>query len=255
MVLTSSYVALGVACLAATAAAAPMVDRRSLFGNSNHKPVQEGYNDPSKAGDMVYHLNATTGNCGDTKMTSSYMTNAARTKTYLQKAIAYTTSRLHVELHEGTCQDQGYTKQVGTTTYTYSYHVYTVKVWAKGPSTGGKGAQGDACEDKQGFSNQYGSCSTYVSKKWCAGGSTGSAWKPSWGAVGADAKEACCACGGGASGGAAPVAQKKSCTFQGETTMHGGDYDGPTHTCVCSDGKWVSCVRIAASGSDRTKTN
>ena len=120
------------------------------------------------AGDMVYHLNATTGNCGDTKMTSSYMTNAARTKTYLQKAIAYTTSRLHVELHEGTCQDQGYTKQVGTTTYTYSYHVYTVKVWAKGPSTGGKGAQGDACEDKQGFSNQYGSCSTYVTNPYRA---------------------------------------------------------------------------------------
>ena len=146
-------------------------------------------------------------------------------------------------LHDGSCQDVGYTKQVGTTTYKYSYHVYTVKVWAKGK-------RGNHCEDKPGFTDEYAplGCSDYVDNKWCANGKTGSGWKKSWGKLTGAATEMCCACGGGAAGGAAPVAaSKKSCSFQGATTGHGETYEGPTHTCTCADGKWVTCVKISDS--------
>ena len=55
--------------------------------------------------------------------------------------------------------------------------------------------------------------------------------------------------GGGAAGGAAPVATpKKGCSFQGASTGHGETYEGhPTHTCTCANGKWVTCVMLSDS--------
>ena len=57
------------------------------------------------------------------------------------------------------------------------------------------GSIASSCTDTPGFSDAYGTCKAYRDNKWCSHGATGSAWQPSWGALGAQAKNACCACG------------------------------------------------------------
>jgi len=119
--------AFGAACVAAVATAAP--EHRSLFGNLFH-------HHHSSSGVMVYHLNDD-GQCGDTKMTSGYMSTSERKETYLEKAVEYMNSRYHISLHAGTCASLGYRKLVGHKTYRWSYHTYPINVYEKGSSSHG----------------------------------------------------------------------------------------------------------------------
>ena len=61
------------------------------------------------------------------------------------------------------------------------------------------------CTDMPGFKDSYGTCKMYRDNKWCTMGTMGSAWKPSWGPVGVQAKQSCCACGKQAAPGAAAI--------------------------------------------------
>lgn len=119
-------------CAAARGAASVPV-RRSLFG-MHRAPRHEGWNEPSSPGTMVYHLDDDTATCGDTKLTSGYMTSEERRDLFVRKAVAYMTDREDLSLATGDCRSRGYTVAAGEREYRFSYHIYTVKIWSK-PST------------------------------------------------------------------------------------------------------------------------
>lgn len=110
------------AAVATVASAAPI--RRHLFSRGS-TTVAQG------RGVMVYHLNHTTGNCGDTNMTSNFMTTDDRQREYVVKALQYM-DRTNINLEEGTCASVGYHRKAGTTRMHVYGHSYTITVWGKG---------------------------------------------------------------------------------------------------------------------------
>ena len=80
---------------------------------------------------------------------------------------------------------------------------------------------GGSCTSTPGWRDQWGSCATYTSRKWCTThGKPGPGWQQRWGALDAKATANCCGCGKKARSTGAPAkptAVVKKCTSKAKT--------------------------------------
>ena len=108
----------------------------------------------------------------------------------------------------------------------------------KGKSGGaGEGGDPGKCTSRQGFRDVWGSCLEYASNKWCEDGDVGSGWQAAWGALGAAARGACCACGGGDS------LNRSKCAVCAPGSITDTLAAAGAHTCTkCAPGQYSNAL-------------
>ena len=108
----------------------------------------------------------------------------------------------------------------------------------KCPATGS-----GSCTSTPGWRDQWGTCATYLSRKWCtAQGKAGTGWQRSWGALDRKVTANCCGCGKKATTGAPakPLAGRRHPNVLDECTL---PTNCPTLLCAQKLGSFLGVCR------------